>query len=368
MRWSVRLGTFAGIKVYVHLTFLILLAWVGFATWQANRSAGAVVEDLAFVVALFACVVLHEYGHALTARRFGIPTRDITLLPIGGVSRLERMPDDPKQELLVAAMGPVVSVAIAGVLFLVLQATGSWGGFTALSLLQGPFLQRLFGVNLLLAAFNLLPAFPMDGGRVLRGFLALRMDYLRATQVAAHLGQGFALLFGLVGLFYNPFLIFIALFVWIGAAQEASLTQMKTALSGIPLARAMITRFRTLSPHDSLGDAADLLLEGSQQDFPVVENGKLEGLLCRADLFKGLSRAGRSGRVADAMRREVPTADASEMIEVAFTRIQGKDGATLPVLRKGELVGLLTLDNVGELVSVRTALASVTPPEPVHHT
>jgi Zn-dependent protease len=355
MRWSARLGRFAGITVYVHLTFLILLAWVGLERWQAQRSLAAVGEGVGFMLALFACVVLHEYGHALTARRFGITTRDITLLPIGGVARLERMPDDPRQELLVAVMGPAVNVVIAALLFLTLQATGTWHGFGGLSLVQGSFAVRLMMVNLFLVGFNLLPAFPMDGGRMLRALLALRMDYVRATQVAAHLGQGFALLFGLVGLFANPFLVFIALFVWIGAAQEAALTQMKWVLSGIPLERAMITDFRTLSPQDPLDRAVELLLAGSQQDFPVVQDGRVEGVLCRSDLIAGLTRQGGRTPVASVMRREVPTADASEMIEAALQRLQGRNCPTIPVLRRGQLVGLLNLENVGEFVSVQGA-------------
>jgi Zn-dependent protease len=247
VKWSTRLGTFAGIDVYVHTTFFILIAWIALAHWQAEQSIRAAVEGVAFILALFGCVVLHEFGHALTAKRYGIKTRDITLLPIGGLARLERMPDDPRQELWVALAGPAVNVAIAAILFAVLQATGALAPLDTLTMTGGSFLERLMVVNLFLVAFNMLPAFPMDGGRVLRAVLAIRMDYTRATQIAANIGQGMAFLFGLVGLFSNPFLIFIALFVWIGAGQEAAMTQMKSALGGIPLERAMITDFRTLA-------------------------------------------------------------------------------------------------------------------------
>lgn len=356
MRWSARLGRFAGITVYIHFTFLILLAWVALASWQARHEVAAMVEGVAFMLALFACVVLHEFGHALTARRFGIMTRDITLLPIGGVARLERMPDDPRQELLVAVMGPAVNIAIALVLFVALNLAGAWPGFSGLSLATGSFPVRLLLVNLVLVGFNLLPAFPMDGGRMLRALLALRMDYVRATHVAANLGQGFALLFGLIGLFYNPILLFIALFVWIGAAQEAAMTQMRTALSGIPLERAMMTDFHSLSPGDTLTHAAELLLAGSQQDFPVTRDGHVEGVLCRSDLIAGLARQGGSTPVEQVMRREVAAADAGEMIEVAFQRLQGRNCPTIPVLRGGQLVGILTMENVGEFVSVQSAL------------
>ena len=358
MRWSAPLGTFLGIRVYVHFTFLILLAWVGLSHWQAERDLGAVGESIGFILAIFACVVLHEYGHALTARRFGIKTRDITLLPIGGVARLERMPDDPRQELLVSAAGPAVNVVIALGLFGLLRLGGGSLAPEQLSVSEGPFLVRLLLVNLALVLFNLLPAFPMDGGRMLRALLAMRMDYVRATQVAAHLGQGFALLFGLVGLFANPFLIFIALFVWIGAAQEAAMTQMRSALAGIPLERAMITDFRTLSPRDSLARAVELLLAGSQPDFPVVDQDRVEGILCRSDLLAALARQGQSSSVSEVMRRGVPSADASEMIEVAMHRLQGRDCPTIPVLRHGKLAGLLNLENLGEFVSVQSALGA----------
>ncbi|MCC7009956.1 MAG: site-2 protease family protein [Acidobacteria bacterium] len=361
MRWAARIGTVAGIAVYVHATFLILILWVALGHWQAGDGPASALAGVVFVLALFGCVVLHELGHALTAARFGIRTRDITLLPIGGVARLERMPDDPRQELWVALAGPAVNVVIAGALFVVLFATGSLAPLPGDPTEQGPLLQRLMLVNGFLAVFNLLPAFPMDGGRVLRAVLALRTDYARATQRAASIGQGMALVFGLLGLFGNPMLIFIALFVWIGASQEAALTQMRAALGGMPLARAMITDFRTLAPSSSLDDAVALLLSGAQHDFPVVEQGRVAGMLSRADLLAALQRLPRDTPVSAVMRREVPAADVAEMIEVAVARLQGCDCHTMPVLQHGTLVGLLTMENVGELVSVQAAAGRSTP-------
>jgi Zn-dependent protease/predicted transcriptional regulator len=355
MKWSTRIGRFAGIDVYVHATFLILLAWVAFSHWQEEHSLSAAIGGVAFILALFACVVLHEYGHALTARRFGIRTRDITLLPIGGVARLERMPDVPTQELWVALAGPAVNVVIAIVLFVVIEATGTMQDPGTLTVSRGSFLERLMIVNVFLSVFNLLPAFPMDGGRVLRAILAMRMDYARATQMAATVGQAMAFLFGLVGLFTNPFLVFIALFVWIGAGQEASMTQMRSALDGVPLERAMITDFRTLSPDDPLGRAVDLLLAGAQQDFPVVDGNRVVGILTRADLLGALAREDRAAKVASVMRRDFFAAEATDMIEMALRRLQEHDCHTIPVLRNGMLAGLLTMDNVGEFLSVQAA-------------
>jgi Zn-dependent protease len=358
MKWSWRIGSFRGIGVYVHATFLILIGFVVLSYWSQGQSLAGTLAGVGFIGALFACVVAHEFGHALMAAKYGIKTRDITLLPIGGVARLERMPDDPRQELWVALAGPAVNVVIAVVLFAWLEFTATRTPFSQLSVTGGPFLQRLMVVNVFLVVFNMLPAFPMDGGRVLRAILATGMEYTRATHIAATIGQAMALLFGFLGFFGNPFLLFIALFVWIGAAQEASMAQMKSALSGIPVARAMLTDFRTLSPQDALRRAVELLLSGSQHDFPVLDGERVVGVLTRADLLVALAQRDQDSRVEDVMRREFETVDAAEMLETAFRRFQTCHCETLPILRAGALVGLVSLDNVGEFVAIQTALES----------
>jgi CBS domain-containing protein len=244
---------------------------------------------------------------------------------------------------------------IALLLFGWLWVSGSWESVERVGVATGSFLERIMLANVYLVGFNLLPAFPMDGGRALRALLATRMEYTRATSRAALVGQGMAIVFALIGLLGNPILIFIALFVWIGAGQEASMAQMKSALAGIPLRRAMLTDFRTLSPTNTLGDAVDLLLTGSQQDFPVVANGRVEGVLTRSDLVKGLARSGRNATVADTMKRECPTAEASEMLEAVLARLQGRDCHTVPVLDDDVLVGLVTMDNIGEFIMIHAA-------------
>lgn len=355
MTWSWKLVRIAGIDVYVHATFVMVVAWITLVYWNQSQSLGAVVEGVGFILALFACIVLHEYGHALTARRYGIKTRDITLLPIGGLARLERMPEEPVQELWVALAGPAVNVVIALLLFGWLQVSGPWDSVDRLGVAKGRFIERVMLANVFLAGFNLLPAFPMDGGRALRALLATRMEYTRATQRAALIGQGMAILFGFMGLQGNPMLIFIALFVWIGAGQEASIAQMKSALGGIPVRRAMLTDFRTLTPGSTLGDAADLILTGSQQDFPIVADGHIEGILTRSDLLEALTRSGRSASVRENMRRECPTAEASEMLEAVLARLQGRDCHTIPITERGALIGLVTMDNVGEFLMIQAA-------------
>lgn len=362
MKWSLSVGRVAGIRVQIHLTFLVLLVWIALSLWSSQQSVTAALSGVVFLLALFMCVLLHEFGHALMARRFGVRTRDITLLPIGGVARLERMPEKPSQELLVALAGPAVNVVIVVVIAALLAGMGrplSAESMTAAgSGLTGPgALERLLAINVMLVAFNMLPAFPMDGGRVLRALLAMRMNYARATATAANVGKLFAALFAVVGFFTNPFLMLIALFVWIGASQESLAAQMKGTLDGIPVSDAMITDFRTLEPEDALSHAVELLLAGSQQDFPVTRGTEVVGVLTRQALLTALARPRDGYRVVDVMQRDVPHADAQEMLDGALQRMQGSSHRTMPVLSRGALVGLLTMENVGEFVSVQAALA-----------
>ena len=362
MTWSWKLVRLAGIDVYVHATFLMVVAWVALVHWRQSHSVAAVLGGVAFILALFSCVVLHEFGHALTARRFGIHTRDITLLPIGGLARLERMPDDPIQELWVALAGPAVNVVVAVLLFAGVQVSGLWQPVSGLGVATGGFIERVMIANVFLAVFNLLPAFPMDGGRVLRALLATRMEYTRATQRAAFIGQGMAIFFGFMGLQGNPMLVFIALFVWIGATQESSMVQMKSALAGIPVRSAMLTDVRTLTRSNTLGDAVDLLLTGSQQDFPVVEGAVVRGMLTRSHLLSALTRSGRDALVGANMTAECATAEASEMLEAVLRRLKTGDCRTIPITEHGALIGLVTLDNVGEFLMVQAAERQVPGP------
>jgi len=357
MKWSFLLGEVAGIGVYIHATFLLIIVWVVLSHWMQGHGLATAIIGVVFVLAIFGCVLLHELGHALTAKKYGIRTRDITLLPIGGVARLERMPDDPKQELWVALAGPAVNVVISAVLYAWLRLTNGFEPLSQLGVASGSFAERLMMVNVFLVLFNMIPAFPMDGGRVLRAILAMRMDYTRATQIAATLGQGIAFLFGFIGLFTNPFLLFIAFFVWIGAAQEASITQIKSALGGIPVSRAMITDFRTLSANDSLARAIELILSGSQQDFPVVDDGRVVGMLTQVDLLVALAQHGQGAPVTEVMRRDFQVVDSSEMLEMVFIRLQTSECRTLPVTRNGQLVGILTMDNIGEFIRIQSALS-----------
>ncbi len=358
MRWAFKVGEFSGIGVYVHITFLLLLAFIGFSA-QGDMQAG--IQRIAFLITVFTCVVLHEFGHALAARRYGIPTKDITLYPIGGVARLQRMPEDPKQEIAVSIAGPSVNLLIAAILSVVVFATHSGPEPTTGIFTRGSMLAQLRDINLFLALFNLIPAFPMDGGRILRAILSRKGDHVAATQTAANVGQSIAVLFGLIGLFFNPILLFIALFVWMGAAQEAASVQTRSLFRDVTVRQAMITRFDAVHDTDPLTRAADLVIAGLQTDFPVLdEQENLVGVLTRQKLLMALAQNGQHGRVADAMQREFVTAQAGDPLESALQRLQECSCTTIPVLDGATLAGLLTAENVGEFVMIQSALR--TPP------
>lgn len=354
MGWSLPIFRIAGIQLRIHVTFLLLIGWLAFSYYTQAGSAVAASHVL-FVLLLFVCVVLHEFGHAFAAKAFGINTPDITLLPIGGVARLERMPEEPKQELIIAVAGPLVNVVIALGLFI----AGGWrASLEPETVERGALIPQLLTINILLVLFNLLPAFPMDGGRVLRALLATRLSYARATQIAALVGQGFAFAFGFIGLLWNPFLIFIALFVYIGASQEAALAQMKDVSRRFPVSSAMVREFRTLPETATLQEAVDALLATSQHDFPVVtETGSVTGVLTRHDLIAALRKGDPQIRVGDVMRRDIPTVTTGTRFEEAFRIMQECNCPAVPVLDSMKrLVGLLTPENVSELMMVQSAL------------
>jgi Zn-dependent protease/CBS domain-containing protein len=352
MSWSVPIFRVAGIELRIHITFLLVIAWVGFAYYSQGGSPAAVAGVL-MVLLLFACVVLHEFGHAFAGKAFGINTPDITLLPIGGMARLERIPEEPVQELIIAAAGPAVTAIIALAAFV---GGGRWA--YPLTMKTG-LLDLLFMINLVLLLFNLLPAFPMDGGRVLRSLLAMQMPYARATQVAANVGQAFAFVFGFFGLIsLNPFLILIAFFVYIGASQEAALAQMRDVSRRFPVSSAMVREFHTLRTDATLHEAVDLLLATSQHDFPVVdEAGSVAGVLTRHDLIAALRKDDTNVHVSDVMRRGIPTVTTGTRFEEAFRIMQECNCPAVPVLdNMKRVVGLLTPENVSELMMVQSAL------------
>lgn len=356
MKWSTKIGRLSGIDIYIHLTFWLLIPFVGFIYWQENNNIPAAINGIIFVMSVFLCVLLHEFGHALTAKKFGINTKDITLLPIGGLARLQKIPENPVHELWITAAGPAVNAVIAILLLIFLKSLGSFEPINTITMTSGPFLERLMVANIALVIFNILPAFPMDGGRILRALLAMKMAYSKATQIAVNVGQTMAVLFGIIGLFSNPFLVIIALFVWIGATMEGSIVQMKASLNGIPVRNAMITDFKTLNANDTLSKVIDYVISGTQKDFPVMENDNLVGILTQKNMLKGLAMSGKDAFVEKHMTNNFKTIDELEMLESAFMKFHETECKTIPVIRNGKIIGLFTMDNLGEFMSIQSAI------------
>jgi Zn-dependent protease/CBS domain-containing protein len=353
--WALPVGAIAGTAIRLHATFLLLLAAVGIAGY-VQGGAMAALDTLAFVCLLFASVVAHEFGHIFAARRYGIATHDVTVLPIGGLATLERMPEKSGEELMVALAGPLVNVAIAGALALGLAASGS---LTSTDQLLHPgtgLIARLISGNLLVAGFNMIPAFPMDGGRVLRALLATRLSYGRATSAAVWIGRVLAVGLAAVGLLFNPMLVVIAVFVVVAARAEALDVALRESTRDQPVAASMITRFETLPPDLPLAKAAAALLSTGQGAFAVVdERGQLSGILSREALLAALRRHGGDAPVKAAMT-PIPTVHCHAPFSTALNRLRHPRTPTLGVVDdEARLVGLMTRDNVRRMIQLHAA-------------
>lgn len=357
MKWAVRIARIAGIDIRVHVTFLALLVWVAWVSYATTGVLESMIDGVVLICLVFVIIVAHELAHALTARHFGIRTRDITLLPIGGISSLERMPDDPRQELLVALAGPTLNFAVAAVLAaIVLALGGSLLPTTEIRMEPVSLLVNLCWINLSLGLFNLLPAFPMDGGRVLRALLALRMSDVRATQIAAGIGQAMAILLGIVGLFGSPLLVFIALFLWIGASGEGRVAEAKFIAHGLPVSAAMVREFETVAPDLPISAPLRRVLETTQHDFPVVSGEAVVGMLGREAMLKAIAAHGPTASVGEVMRRNPTTLHSNDNLDDAFMKVM-QTGEALPVIDANErLVGMLTGESVADFFLIRQAL------------
>ena len=355
MPWSIPVARIAGTVVRIHMTFLLFLIWIGAAQWRAGGQAAA-IDGVLFILLIFACVLAHEFGHILAARRYGIKTPEVTLWPIGGVASLERIPDNPREELVVAVAGPLVNVAIAAAIILILGFSIDTAAMTELENPRAGIMLRLAAVNIFLVVFNMIPAFPMDGGRVLRAILAMHMNYADATRAAAQIGQGAAFLFALLGLFTNPMLIIIALFVYLAASAEAQDVSFRGAMQGLPVHAGMVSPVETLDTSSTLDDAVDLMLHTAQKEFPVVDGaGYPRGLLTRDGLIVALRQGGPTTPVLDVMSRDLPTIQEWQPFEAALALLNKAKAPALLVLNRDQrLVGLLTPENIGEMMMVRS--------------
>ena len=360
---SLYLLTLAGIPVYFHFTFVLMLLFIAAVEISSGRE---VFGGVLFVLGAFASVALHELGHALMARRFGIKTEDIVLYPIGGVARLRSM-GEGFQEFWIALAGPSVNVLIAGLIAAGLVLTGRWVPLTAVlqSMAQaeagagqvaghgGFFLQHMMLLNVFLVIFNMIPAFPMDGGRVLRAILSRKLPKAQATAVASKIGQALAVLFMVWGIFGGGmFLLIIGIFVFLAAGQEYAHTRSVDLMTGKLVRDAMVTRFETLSHGDSLGRAADLLLATSQQDFPVMGGSEVIGVLGRKALIEGLATQGRDHYVAEIMAREFPKASLDTPLENVFNLMQENNGLPVLVFDGDSLLGYVNQENIMEFLMI----------------
>lgn len=350
--WSIKLFSWGGTAVRMHVTFLLLVAWIAAVQWSRGGPHEA-LSGVLFILVLFACVVLHEFGHIFAARRYGIRTPDVTLLPIGGVAALERMPEKPSQEIVVALAGPAVNLVIAAVLFTVLGLRFDSEKLTA-ETLQSSFLAQVAIANVVLLVFNLIPAFPMDGGRVLRALLAMWLGFTRGTKVAATIGQLMAIGFAFLGFMGNPMLILIALFIYLAASGEAGEVEARELIRGRPVTQGMITAFEALGVAATADDAAAKLLSTTQQEFPLIDGaGRLRGVVTHKAIIEAL-RNGEGGKPAlEIMQADVPTVPSTSDLSVAAdllhrspTRFVGVTDAA------GRIVGYITPENLSELVMI----------------
>ena len=356
MRWSITLGAIAGTAIRVHVTFLLFLLFIGIVVYRANGPAAA-WDTLAFVTLIFVCVVLHEFGHILMARRFGIQTRDVTLFPIGGVASMERMPDKPWQELLVAIAGPAINLVIAAVILAVMGTSLNTDDLAAIGNASTSLAIRIAAANLILMVFNLLPAFPMDGGRVLRALLAMQMGKARATRIAAGIGQAFAFVLGFLGFFGNPMLIFIAFFIFIAAGAEADTAALHDATSDLSVGDAMITALTPLRPSDTIRNTVDRLLRSTDNDFPVIdEQGNAFGLVTRNEILLALNENSDMTPISAIMRPANPVLNADDPLEKALVAFETMNAPALLVIDKeGQAIGMITRTSIAQIMLVRTA-------------
>nr|WP_321247871.1 site-2 protease family protein [uncultured Psychroserpens sp.] len=360
MKANLNLGSISGIKIKIHWTFFFLIAWIVFDELKRGGSSESILFNIAFVLAVFLCVVLHELGHALTAKRFGVKTEKITLLPIGGMASFDKIPESPKQEFLIVIAGPLVNVVIAILLYFIIPVkelfnqsfTDAYGIFASFSFQN--FLFFLFIVNVGLVIFNMIPAFPMDGGRLLRALLAMKINRAKATQIASGIGQFIAVVFLLIGLLYNPFLIFIALFIFLGAYGENQMVQHLELLKGHTVEEAMLINMTTFKPSDSIDLVVNKIISGTETNFIVVDNGAVKGILLHGKIIDNSNKSVLVEAIMDTSFKTVKNTDDLKSI---YNLIYSDKQSFVPVVSKGKLIGAIDAVNLNEYIVLQSKLA-----------
>lgn len=356
MRWSFKMGKIVGIDFRIHVTFFFLLVFIYLSALSQHGPRTALMAVL-FICAIFACVLIHEIGHSLIARRFGKEAKSITLLPIGGVATMEEMPEKPQQEIAMSIIGPLINLAIAGILFLFV---GQWDGIRVLTMYPNSantFLSELISINIILAIFNLIPAFPMDGGRVLRGILALKMDYIQATSLAVSIGQGVSLFFIFFGLFFNIWIALIGVFIYIGAGSEKHEVMLRRVLHKVPASAVMATNFQTLRPDESLSQALEHVYHGCQDDFPVMGESGIQGVLTRKEVLSAIHEKGMQMPVSEVMDRDFFSVKPQEPLDKVYHQLLKKHKTAAVVLEEGLLRGMVCLDSISRYFMIQNAMS-----------
>ena len=351
MRWSFPVGKIFDIPIRVHYTFLLLLAFIWYVE-STVLGAAAGLHSVVFWALIFVCVLLHELAHSLVAKSYGLTISSIILLPIGGVSQINEIPRDPVKEVGITVAGPVSNFVIAGLLLLLGKAIDPALRFSVISLQSGSTVVDLFWANMMLGLFNIIPAYPMDGGRILRGVLAMKKEYLEATRLAADVGKLFAIGFIVVGFFYNWWLILIGIFVFSGASSESEAAALSSKLEKITAGELMITDFKTISPDEPLTAVVEKSLHTFQNDFPVVSNGKFVGVLTRSAVIESLHHRLHETEVGEITRKNFPVILPGETAASALATMRAAHVSVAPVEDAGVLRGIITVEKLLEASDV----------------
>ena len=354
-KWSLNIGKVSGIKIFIHWTFLILIGWIFLMHFQMGHGMREGLSGTVFLLAVFASVVLHELGHALAVKRFKITTRDITIYPIGGIASLESMPSKPAQELQMALAGPAVNLVIAGILGIILKVTGTFDqeALQNFTLTSNSFVEKLMVVNIVLAVFNLIPAFPMDGGRIFRALLAMKMKRLKATSVAAKTGQFLAIAFVFLGFYFDFWLVFIGLFIFLGAEEEFKAGEMHEALKNVKAVQLMISKTAFINPNSTLITAAGHIMNSNEKTFLVVEKDEVVGILSLSDITEGLHKGKANQKIRDLMQKDFFWLESEDALSDKFFLLQQHRQNLFPVRKKGKLAGVISSDDLTKWIKTR---------------
>ncbi|HSN49140.1 MAG TPA: site-2 protease family protein [Flavobacterium sp.] len=360
MKGSFKLGKIAEIGIFIHWTFSLLILFIVYVNYKAGQNLTQIFWSVLFILCIFITVFLHELGHALTAKKFGIKTKDITFLPIGGVARLERMPEKPSEELMVALAGPFVNIVLAFItsVFITLpQTPEEMYALLANGVNANNFFLNFYLVNIVLAIFNLIPAFPMDGGRVLRAMLSYKLERHRATKIAARIGQGLAIGFVILGFFSNPFLIFIGIFVFMGAQIESEYTETKYMLKGYKVRDVLMKQYPTIDYNATLETAVKMMLDSQNKHFLVTENGIPMGTLNREQIIQALSKKEDEMELSSIMDRELIMLQADDLLEDVFELVYKNKATLMLVIEDNQLIGTLDTENLMEFILINEVKA-----------